>query len=322
MPSPSHTTRPTLHPWLTPRNLLWASIAVAIITIALKTLAWYVTGSVGLLSDAMESFVNLASAVFALGMVTVAQLPADDNHPYGHHKAEYFSSAFEGLLIVGVSLAILWAAVHRLFAPQPLEQIGWGLGLSVVSSIFNGVLAWVMLRTARVHRSIALEADARHLFTDVWTSVGVLVGLIGVTLTGWLWLDSLAAIAVALNIMKEGAELVWRSSQGLMDEAVDPQVQATIDTTLQHFIASQKHGSCVRFDHVTTRRAGQRQFVDLHLHMPADWSLGRAAELRGQVERALMEAVPGLRTTIELLPCDVEAYLDPVGSAQTKEKLP
>ena len=320
MPTPSNTTPTTIHPWLTPRNLLWASIVVAIVTIALKTLAWYVTGSVGLLSDAMESFVNLASAVFALGMVTVAQLPADDNHPYGHHKAEYFSSAFEGLLIAGVSMAILWAAVHRLFDPQPLEQLGWGLGLSVLSSVFNGALAWVMLRASRVHRSIALEADARHLFTDVWTSAGVLVGLVGVWLTGWLWLDALAAMFVALNILKEGAHLVWRSSQGLMDEAVEPEVQATIEATLQRFIAVQAHGSCVRFDHVTTRRAGQRQFVDLHLHMPADWTLRHAAELRGQVERALMEAVPGLRTTIELLPCDVEAYLDPVHPPEEKPK--
>ena len=308
------------HPWLTPHKLLWASIGVAVITIALKTLAWYLTGSVGLLSDALESFVNLASAVFALSMVTVAQLPADDNHPYGHHKAEYFSSGFEGLLIVGVSLAILWAAVHRLFDPQPLQQLGWGLGLSVLSSVFNGVLAWVMLRSARIHRSIALEADARHLFTDVWTSAGVLVGLVGVLLTGWLWLDAVAAIFVALNILKEGAQLVWRSSQGLMDEAVEAQVQATIEATLQRFIATQAHGSCGRFDHVTTRRAGQRQFVDLHLHLPADWTLRRAAQLRGQVERALMEAVPGLRTTIELLRCDVEAYLDSVQPIEEEKK--
>jgi cation diffusion facilitator family transporter len=264
---------------------------------------------VGLLSDAMESFVNLASAVFALAMVTVAQLPADDNHPYGHHKAEYFSSGFEGLLIVGVSFGILWAAVGRLFDPQPLEQVGWGLALSVLSSAFNGLLAWVMFRTARTHRSIALEADARHLVTDVWTSVGVLVGLVGVALTGWLWLDAVAAIMVALNILKEGVELVWRSSQGLMDEAVAPEVQATIDATLQRFVQGQAAGA-VRFDHVSTRRAGQRQYVDMHLHMPAHWTLRHAAELRGQVERALMEAVPGLRATIELLPTDVEAHFD------------
>jgi cation diffusion facilitator family transporter len=300
---------PKPHQWLTPRNLLWASIAVAGVTIALKTLAWVVTGSVGLLSDAMESFVNLASAMFALAMVTVAARPADDDHPYGHHKAEYFSSGFEGILIVGVSGGILWAAGHRLMDPQPIEQLGWGLGLSVLSSALNGFLAWLMFRSAREYRSIALEADARHLVTDVWTSAGVLVGIAGAALTGWLWLDALAAIAVALNILKEGVELVWRSSQGLMDSAVEPEVQATIDATLQQFVLSQAPGA-VRFDHVSTRRAGQRQFVDMHLHMPADWTLRHAAELRGQVERALMTAVPGLRATIELLPSDVEAHFD------------
>ena len=297
------------HPWLSPRNLLWASVAVAVVTIALKTLAWVVTGSVGLLSDAMESFVNLASAMFALAMVTVAARPADDDHPYGHHKAEYFSSGFEGILIVGVSAGIMWAAVHRLMDPQPLEQVGWGLGLSVLSSALNGLLAWVMFRTAREHRSIALEADARHLVTDVWTSAGVLVGLVGAAFTGWLWLDSVAAIIVALNILKEGVELVWRSSQGLMDEAVEPEVQSTIDATLQGFVQGQPPGA-LRFDHVTTRRAGQRRYVDMHMHMPADWTLHHAAELRGQVERALMAAVPGLRATIELLPTDVEAHFD------------
>ncbi|MCW5223137.1 cation transporter [Verminephrobacter aporrectodeae subsp. tuberculatae] len=293
--------------WLTPRHLLWASVAVALVTIALKTLAWYVTDSVGLLSDAMESFVNLASAMFALAMVTVAQRPADDDHPYGHHKAEYFSSGFEGILIVGVSAGIFWAAGHRLLDPQPIAQVGWGLGLSVLSSALNGLLAWVMYRSARVHRSIALEADARHLVTDVWTSAGVLVGIVGVSLTGWLWLDALAAIGVALNILKEGVELVWRSSQGLMDSAVEPEAQVRIDATLQQFVQLQPPGA-VRFDHVSTRRAGQRQFVDLHLHLPADWSLRHAAELRGQVEQALMRAVPGLRATIELLPADMETY--------------
>lgn len=286
-----------------PRTLLWASVAVAVATIALKTLAWYVTGSVGLLSDALESFVNLASAVFALAMVTIAQRPADEDHPFGHHKAEYFSSGFEGILIVGVSVAILWAAVHRLFAPQPLEQLGWGLALSVASSALNGGLAWLMLRSARVHRSIALEADARHLLTDVWTSAGVLIGLAGVALTGWLWLDAVAAILVALNILKEGAALVWRSSQGLMDEAVEPEALAAIHAVLGRIA----QGRPVRFDHLITRRAGQRRFAALHMHLPAAWTLRHAAALRAQVEQALMAAVPGLRATIELLPTDVEA---------------
>lgn len=299
---------------LTPAHLLRASVVVALATIVLKTLAWYVTGSMGMLSDAMESFVNLASALFALAMVTVAQLPPDENHPYGHHKAEYFSSGFEGLLIVGVALGILWAAAHRLFDPQPLEQVGWGLALSVLSSALNGLLAWVMFHTAREHRSIALEADARHLVTDVWTSAGVVAGLAGAALTGWLWLDAVAAMLVALNILKEGGELCWRSAQGLMDQAVEPDVQATIEATLQGFVQGQAPGA-LRFDHVSTRRAGQRRFVDMHMHMPAHWTLHHAAALRGQVERALMAAVPGLRATIELLPTDVEAHFDDLPDA-------
>jgi len=291
--------------FLTPARLLWASVAVAIITITLKTLAWYVTDSVGLLSDAMESFVNLASATFALLMVTIAQRPADEDHPYGHHKAEYFSSGFEGVLIVGVAIGIIWAAVSRLLAPQSLQALGWGLGLSVLSSALNGLLAWVMFATARAHRSIALEADARHLVTDVWTSAGVVVGLAGVALTGWLWLDAVAAIGVALNILWEGVHLMWRSSQGLMDEAVEPEVLREIQKTLADF----DHHT-IRFDHVTSRRSGQRRFVDLHMHMPASWSLGRAAAVRTSVEQALMSAVPGLRATIQLLPSDVEAHFD------------
>ncbi|MBX3586134.1 MAG: cation transporter [Ramlibacter sp.] len=290
---------------MTPQRLLQASVAVAVITIALKTLAWYITDSVGLLSDAMESFVNLASAVFALVMVTIAARPADEDHPYGHHKAEYFSSGFEGILIIGAALGILWAAGHRLFDPQPLVQLGWGLALSVGSSALNGGLAWAMFRAAREHRSIALEADARHLVTDVWTSAGVVVGLAGVMLTGWLWLDALVGMGVALNILREGFHLMQRSSQGLMDEALEPEVLAEIHKTLDIFA----HPT-IRFDHVTTRKAGQRRFVDLHMHMPASWSLGRAAALRTSVEQALMSAVPGLRATIQLLPSDVEAHFD------------
>jgi cation diffusion facilitator family transporter len=291
--------------FLTPKRLLWASIGVAITTIVLKTLAWYVTDSVGLLSDAMESFVNLASAVFALMMVTIAQRPADDEHPYGHHKAEYFSSGFEGVLIVAVAIGIIWAAAYRLFEPQPLQELGLGLALSVLSSALNGLLAWVMFSAAKVHRSIALEADAKHLVTDVWTSVGVLLGLVGVALTGWLWLDAVAAIGVALNILWEGGHLMWRSSQGLMDEAVEPEVLGEIQKTLSQF----EH-STIRFDHVMTRRSGQRRFVDLHMHMPSDWTLGRAAAIRTSVEQGLMSAVPGLRATIQLLPSDVEAHFD------------
>lgn len=297
-------------PWLTPKRLLWASVAVAIVTIALKTLAWWLTDSVGLLSDAMESLVNLASAMFGLLMVTVAEAPPDEDHPYGHHKAEYFSSGFEGILIIVAGLGILWTAGHRVFDPQPLEQVGLGLALSVGSSVLNGLLAWVMFRAAREHRSLALEADARHLVTDVWTSVGVVVGIVLVGVSGWLWLDAVVAMAVALNILKEGAHLVWQSSQGLMDEAVEPEVLAQIHEVLHGFGYAIDGREIIHFDHVVTRKAGQRRFVDMHMHMPANWSLGHAATLRGDVERALMAAVPGLRATIQLLPTDVEAHFD------------
>jgi cation diffusion facilitator family transporter len=290
---------------LTPQVLLRASVIVAAFTIALKFLAWWLTGSVGLLSDAMESIVNLASALFALLMVSIAARPADADHPYGHHKAEYFSAGFEGLLIIVAAVGIVWAALLRFNDPQGLEQVGLGLALAVLSSALNGGLAWLMLRSARTHRSIALEGDARHLLTDVWTSAGVIVAVGLVALTGWLWLDPAIAIAVAMNIMREGVHLMWRSSEGLMDLAVEDEVLAEIQKTLAQF----DHRT-IRFDHVTTRRSGKRRFVDLHMHMPAGWTLGRAAALRGSVEQALMSAVPGLRATIQLLPSDVEAHFD------------
>ena len=281
------------------------SIAVALATITLKTGAWWISDSVSLLSDALESLVNLAGAMFALAMVTVAARPADDDHHYGHHKAEYFSAGFEGVLIFAAALAIVWAAVQRLLNPQPLQAVGLGIALSVISSALNGALAWSMMKKARSARSMALEADARHLFTDVWTSAGVVAGLLAVMATGWLWLDPVLAIAVALNILREGASLVRRSADGLMDHALDSDARAEIDLVLAGFAHQ-----TIRFDHIVTRRAGQRRFVDLHMHMPASWSLGRAAAVRASVEQALMSAVPGLRATIQLLPMDVEAHFD------------
>jgi cation diffusion facilitator family transporter len=295
---------------IAPRTLLKISIAVALLTIGLKTAAWWLTDSVGLLSDAMESLVNLASAMFALAMVTIAARPADEDHPYGHHKAEYFSSGFEGILIIVAALGIIWAAVDRLLTPQPLQSLGWGLVLSVVSSALNGLLAWAMFASAKVHRSIALEADAKHLVTDVWTSIGVVLGLLLVAWSGWLWLDALIAIGVALNILREGGHLLWRSSQGLMDEAVEREVEQSIRDILQGFEHRRGETEIVRFDHLSTRKAGQRRFADVHMHMPASWTLGRAAALRTSVEQALMSAVPGLRASIQLLPSDVEAHFN------------
>ena len=286
-------------------SYLKLSVVVALATIALKTGAWWLTDSVSLLSDALESLVNLAGAMFALAMVVVAAQPPDADHPYGHHKAEYFSSGFEGVLILVAAVAIIFEAAQRLGSPQPVEQVGLGLALSLVSSALNGALAWTMLRKGRELRSEALQADARHLITDVWTSAGVVLGLVGVALTGWLWLDPVIAIAVALNILREGASLLRGAVDGLMDRALDEEQRQRIDATLAAFAHQ-----AIRFDHVVSRRSGQRLFVDLHMHMPAGWTLGRAAALRMSVEQGLMSAVPGLRATIQLLPMDVEAHFE------------
>lgn len=289
------------------RGYLKLSIVVALATIALKTAAWWISGSIGLLSDALESLVNLAGASFALMMVVIAERPADEGHPYGHDKAEYFSSGFEGMMIFATAIAIFWAAAHRGLNPQPLQSVGLGIGLSVISSVLNGVLAVAMLRKARAHRSAALEGDARHLITDVWTSAGVILGVVGVVVTGWLWLDPLIAVLVALNIVREGFGLVRRAADGLMDPALEPEVLEQIENVLQGFRRPN-----VRFDHVATRRAGRRRFADLHMHVPASWDLAHAASLRADVEHALLESIDGLRVRIELLPSDVEPQFEPV----------
>jgi len=302
MSQPASTAVPNVP---TARALMLASVWVAVFTIATKTLAWRLTGSVGLLADALESLVNLVAALFGLWMVTVAARPADEDHPFGHGKAEYFSSAFEGLMIFAAALGIFWTAIPRLWEPEPLTSMGLGLALSLISSLANGALALVMLRASRVRRSIALEADARHLLTDVWTSAGVLLGLLAVMLTGQLWLDAVVAIAVAVNIVREGARLLWRSAQGLMDVSMEARDYAAIDATLRRH-ARDADGGPVRFDHIVTRRAGQQSFMGLHMHVPGAWTLTRAAILRDAVERDLIGAVPGLSTRIELLPIGQE----------------
>ena len=290
-----------------------ASVGVAIFTIITKTLAWWLTGSVGLLSDALESLVNLAAALFGLWMVTVAARPADEDHPFGHGKAEYFSSAFEGLMIFAAALGIFWTAIPRLWNPEQLTSMGFGLLLSLVSSLANGALALVMLRAARVHRSIALEADARHLIADVWTSAGVLLGLGVVMLTGLLWLDAVVAIAVGVNIVREGARLMWRSAQGLMDAAMEARDCAAIDDVLLRHASANADTGPVWFDHIVTRRAGQQSFVDLHMHVPGGWTMTRAAALRDTVERDLIDVLEGLHARIELLP---------IGQEPVSERMP
>lgn len=290
--------------WFTPHGLLRISIVVAVFTIVLKMLAWWVSGSVGLLSDALESFVNLAGATFALAMVTIAQRPADADHPYGHYKAEYFSAGFEGLLIIGASLAILWVSANRWLHPEPLERLDWGLGLSLLSTVLNGGLAALMFRSARTYRSMALEGDAHHLMTDVYTSIGVVIGLGLAHATGWWWLDPLSGVIVALNILWHGSVMLWRASQGLMDIALDPEQLAQIDAVLQAQTqaALGLTGEDIEFDSVHSRQAGGQSFVDLHLHVPGDWTLAQAAEWRQRTEAALIQAIPTLHARIELLP--------------------
>jgi len=288
------------------RAYLKLSVAVAVATIALKSAAWWWTGSVSLAADALESLVNLAGAVFALAMVTLAAQPPDAGHPYGHHKAEYFSSGFEGILIIAAGLGIFWGAIDRWRHPEPLQGLGLGVALAVVSSALNGGMAWAMLRKAREVRSVALEGDARHLITDVWTSAGVVAGLIGVMATGWHWLDPLLAMVVAVNILREGVHLMRESTGGLMDRALDADSQASVQAVLERF----RQPGRLRFDHIASRVAGQRRFIDLHMHMPGDWTLARAAALRNAVELALMQALPGLRASIQMLPMDVEAHVD------------
>ena len=297
-----------------PHNLLRLSIVVAVLTIVLKTMAWWLTGSVGLLSDALESFVNLAGATFALTMVTVAKRPADTEHPYGHYKAEYFSAGFEGVLVVGASLAIAWAALSRLWNPQPLEQLSWGLVLSLLSTGCNGLLAWVMLRSARKYRSMALVGDAKHLLTDVWTSTGVVVGLVAAALTGWLWLDALVALGVAVHICVQGMQLVWQSSQGLMDLALDAPQRLQVDAILDRYA---RRGDGVVFDNVSSRQAGERSFADLHMHVPGDWSVARAAQLRTEIEAELLKTIPGLYARIELLPLGMQTAIETAQQADS-----
>jgi cation diffusion facilitator family transporter len=281
-------------------GFLKLSVAAALAAIVLKTTAWHFTGSVGLLSDALESFVNLAAALFALWIVAIAATPPDAEHPFGHNKAEYFSAGFEGLLILGAAVGIVWAAIDRLLHPRALQDVGWGVALSVVSSVLNGLLAWRMLAGARQHRSIVLEADARHLLTDVWTSAGVVVGVLLVPATGWLWLDPLLAIGVALNITREGASLVRRSVDGLMDRAMPPDEQAQVRQLVEHTLAAH-HGEAAIVT-LRTRIAGSRRHAELRCEVPPRWTVQRAAQLRNELLAALQAAFADMDVVVDIHP--------------------
>jgi len=277
----------------------WLSIAAAIATILLKGTAWWLTGSVGLLSDALESFVNLAAAMMALWILTVVATPANDRHAHGHSKAEYFSSAFEGLLIVFAALSIIWAAVDRMWNLQPLESVGLGLAVSVVASIVNLLVARILLKVGREHQSIVLEADAHHLMTDVWTSVGVVVGVGLVWLTGWLWLDPLIAIAVALNIVWTGWQLMHRSAEGLMDVSLPEERVAEIEAVMLPY---REQG--LDFHALRTRQAGSRTFVSLHVLVPGEWTVQQGHDWAERIERDIRRTVPRAHVLTHLEPIE------------------
>lgn len=278
-------------------HFAWLSIVTAVATIALKTLAWQLTGSVGLLSDALESFVNLAGASFALWMILITRDPPDGNHPFGHGKAEYFSSGFEGLLILGASAGIVWTAVDRLMAPRPIESPGWGLAWSASATFLNFVVARILARAGERLNSIALRADSRHLVTDVWTSVGVIAGVALVALTGWLVLDPLIAMAVGLHIAWEARALLKESVDGLMDRSLDPLSVSRAETVLSGF---RTRG--VGFDKLRTRRAGASSFLQVVVLVPGEWTVRQGHDLLDELEQALEEALPGTEVTTHLEP--------------------
>jgi cation diffusion facilitator family transporter len=284
----------------------WLSVAAAVATIALKGLAYWLTGSVGLLSDALESFVNLAAAIVALTMIHVAARPPDEEHAYGYSKAEYFASGFEGALIFLAAVAIAVAAGRRLIAPVPLEQLGVGLAISAGATIVNLAVALVLIEAGSRHSSIALEADGKHLMTDVWTSLGVIVALFAVLLTGWLWLDPLIAIAVAVNILWTGYRLLKRSALGLLDQALPPPQRAAIAQALAGYERQD-----VQFHALRTRQAAGRSFISVHVLVPGAWSVQRGHDLLEEIERDLRHAVPGAAVFTHLEPVeDPTSFLD------------
>ena len=286
----------------------WLSIGAAVSTIILKTGAYLLTGSVGLLSDAIESLVNLAGAVMALIMLTIAARPADESHVYGHSKAEYFASFIEGLLILGASAGIIIAAVQRLLNPHPLEQLGLGLGVSVTASLINLIVARKLTVEGRKRNSITLEADGQHLMTDVWTSAGV-VGAIGIVwLTDWDILDPMIAIAVALNIIWTGFQLVNRSVAGLMDAALPENEQMLIQAVTEKY---REKG--VTFHALRTRQAAARRFISVHLLVPGDWSVHDAHHVAEDFENDIREALGGAIT--------VFTHLEPVEDELSMEDI-
>lgn len=287
------------------KRFAWLSIGAALATITLKSIAYLLTGSVGLLSDAAESIVNLIGAIVALIMLTIAARPADDSHAYGHSKAEYFSSGIEGVLIVIAAISIAAAAIQRLANPQPIEQAGAGLLVAVAASAINFSVARVLAKAGRQYNSITLEADAKHLMTDVWTSAGVIGAVAAMALTGWLWLDAVIALAVAVNILWAAYGLMRRSSQGLMDAVLPLEEQAAVTKILDQYRAQG-----VEFHAVRTRQAAARRFVSFHAMVPGSWPVQRGHDLLEKIEQEIRSALPDVTLNTHLEPVE-----DPVSLA-------
>jgi cation diffusion facilitator family transporter len=275
----------------------WLSVGAALCTIVLKAFAWRLTDSVGLLSDAIESFVNLAGALMALGMLSVAARPADDSHAYGHTKAEYFSSAFEGVLILAAAVWIAMEAVERLTDPRPIGSASIGLAVAALATAVNLATARILMSVGREAKSIALEADAHHLFTDVWTSIGVIAGVGLVWVTGWLWLDPTIALLVAANIVRTGWHLARRSAAGLMDASLPGAELKQIEAILA---AYRQQG--LEFHALRTRQAGSRAFVTMHVLVPGAWTVQQGHEWSERIEADLRRALPGVHVTTHIEP--------------------
>ncbi len=296
------------------RSFALLSIGAALLTIGLKLGAYFITGSVGLLSDALESVVNLVAAVIAFWALTIADRPPDEEHAYGHSKVEYFSSGVEGGLILLAAGSIALAAIGRLRQPQPLEAIGLGLSISVVAAAINGGVAYVLLRAGRRLRSPTLEADAHHLLTDVWTTGGVVLGVGLVALTGWLVLDPVIALVVAANIVWTGVRLLRSTGLGLLDTALPDKDQATIDATLEPY---RREG--VTFHALRTRMAGARRFMSLHVLVPGDWTVQRGHELLEHIESDLRGALPGITVFTHLEPLEDPVAWEDQGLDRVKQ---
>lgn len=294
----------------TPRQMALLSIATSILTLALKFGAYFMTGSVSLLSDALEAFINLAAGLVALGALTIAAMPADSGHSYGHDKAEYFASGVEGMLILIAAVSIVFTAVPRLFSPMPLAHLGPGLLVSLAAAAANYATARVMAKAARAHDSITIEADAKHLMTDVWTSLAVVAGLVVVLAApGWHLLDPLMAIGVALHIVYTGVDLLRRSTRGLMDASLPEAELARIDRVIRAQLAADASYHALR-----TRKAGARRFIEFHLMVPGENTVRDSHALCDRIEAALEQALPNASVTIHVEPREPAAEARPAAS--------